>query len=115
LGSLALPSVYAGDVAVAVIVTKRLTKRALTKPVLPSSRRGAAGHSRSGESSSEFDKTIVMLEGGKTPPIAPQPVTIEQRGGRFESGLAVVPVGSTVTFPNFDPIFHNVFSLSRAR
>ena len=56
-----------------------------------------------------------MLEGGKTPPIAPQTVTIEQRGGRFEPGLVVVPVESTVTFPIFDPIFHNVFSLSRAR
>jgi hypothetical protein len=27
----------------------------------------------------------------------------------------VVPVGSTVSFPNFDPIFHNVFSLSKAK
>ena len=27
----------------------------------------------------------------------------------------VVPVGSTVTFPNFDPVFHNVFSLSPSR
>jgi hypothetical protein len=29
--------------------------------------------------------------------------------------MVVVPVGSTVSFPNSDPIFHNVFSLSRVR
>jgi len=56
LGSLALPCVYAGDVAVAVIVTKRLTKRALTPPVyhlrgaepqaIPEAERAAANSTR---------------------------------------------------------------------
>ena len=32
----------------------------------------------------------------------------------FAQDLLFVPVGSTVKFPNSDPIFHNVFSLSRA-
>ena len=105
---------YAGDVAVEVVITKRLTKRALTPPVY--NLRGAVPQAiPEAESIDEFDKTIVMLEGGKTPPLAPQAVTIEQRGGRFEPGLVVVPVGSSVSFPNFDPIFHNVFSLSRAQ
>jgi len=27
----------------------------------------------------------------------------------------VLPAGSTVSFPNLDPIFHNVFSLSKAK
>lgn len=104
----------AGDVAIEVIVTKRLTKRALTAPVY--NLRGKVPQAiPEPENTSEFDKTIVMLEGGKVSPLAPQTVTIEQRGGRFEPGLVVVPVGSTVNFPNFDPIFHNVFSLSRAQ
>ena len=30
---------------------------------------------------------------------------------RFEPHLLVIPVGSTVDFPNQDPFFHNVFSL----
>jgi plastocyanin len=34
-----------------------------------------------------------------------------QRGKRFQPRVLVVPTGSTVSFPNFDPIFHNVFSL----
>jgi plastocyanin len=40
---------------------------------------------------------------------------IEQKDRRFVPDLAVVPAGSTVSFPNFDPIFHNVFSLSKAK
>ena len=36
---------------------------------------------------------------------------IEQRERQFAPRVMVVPVGSTVTFPNFDPVFHNVFSL----
>ena len=29
--------------------------------------------------------------------------------------MIVVPAGSTVSFPNLDPIFHNVFSLSKPK
>ena len=40
---------------------------------------------------------------------------IEQRDKTFAPHVMAVPVGSTVSFPNFDPIFHNVFSLSKAK
>jgi hemoglobin len=40
---------------------------------------------------------------------------IEQRNKTFAPHVMAVPVGSTVSFPNFDPIFHNVFSLSRPK
>lgn len=40
--------------------------------------------------------------------------SIEQRDRRFSPDLVVIPVGASVSFPNFDPIFHNVFSLSKA-
>jgi hypothetical protein len=29
--------------------------------------------------------------------------------------LVVVPIGSAVSFPNLDPIFHNIYSLSKAK
>jgi hypothetical protein len=29
--------------------------------------------------------------------------------------MVVVPVGSTVSFPNMDPIFHNIYSLSKPK
>jgi len=38
-----------------------------------------------------------------------------QHNKRFEPSLLVVPVGSVVDFPNYDPWFHNVFSLYRGK
>jgi hemoglobin len=38
---------------------------------------------------------------------------IEQRDKTFAPHITAVPVGSTVSFPNFDKIYHNVFSLSK--
>ncbi len=35
---------------------------------------------------------------------------VEQRGREFLPGVVAVPVGSTISFPNFDTVFHNVFS-----
>ena len=40
---------------------------------------------------------------------------IEQRDKAFAPHVTAVPVGSTVSFPNYDPIFHNVFSLSKSK
>jgi plastocyanin len=37
---------------------------------------------------------------------------IAQNKKQFEPRIAVVSVGSTVDFPNYDRVFHNVFSLS---
>jgi len=44
---------------------------------------------------------------------APPPghFTLVQKNRMFTPHLLVVPVGSTVSFPNADPFFHNVFSL----
>jgi plastocyanin len=40
---------------------------------------------------------------------------VSQRDEEFIPRLTAVTVGSTVEFPNDDPFFHNVFSLSKAR
>jgi len=45
---------------------------------------------------------------------APQ-FQMRQQDKRFEPHLLVIPVGSTVKFPNRDPWFHNVFSLYRGK
>lgn len=42
-------------------------------------------------------------------------VSIEQHDRRFVPDLVIIPAGASVSFPNFDPIFHNVFSLSKAK
>lgn len=49
-------------------------------------------------------------ERGKWPARTPKRRTIEQREREFSPHVMAVPVGSTVIFPNFDNVFHNVFS-----
>jgi plastocyanin len=57
---------------------------------------------------------LVTLEpaSGKWPARTPKKRTIEQRGREFLPHVMAIPVGSTVAFPNFDTVFHNVFSTS---
>ena len=58
------------------------------------------------------ENVVVYLE---DPAIEPPPalstrLKMIQRGKRFEPHVVVVTPGTTVDFPNQDPIFHNVFS-----
>jgi plastocyanin len=59
-------------------------------------------------------RAVVTLEpvggGYRRPP--PQQRVMEQRSQEFFPHLMVVPAGSTVAFPNRDPVYHNVFSRS---
>ena len=43
---------------------------------------------------------------------APRRFTLTQKNKTFQPHVLAVPLGSTVEFPNNDPIYHNVFSLS---
>jgi hypothetical protein len=109
------PHAVAGDVTGHAIVTKRLTKRALSPIVYNLRGTTAPAPPVDSEPVSEFDRMVVILEGGKLPPRPPVTEVLDQKGSRFDPDLIVVPVGSTVQFPNSDPIFHNVFSLSKAQ
>lgn len=46
---------------------------------------------------------------------APRHRVVEQRNRQFAPHVLVVPVGSTVSFPNFDGVYHNVFSRSEVK
>jgi plastocyanin len=111
---LALPLV-AGDIAGHALIVKRLTKKALPPAVYDLRGTAVPAASIDTEPVNEFDRMVIILEGGKAAPKPVQTAVIEQRNGRFEPDLVVLPVGSTVQFPNADPIFHNVFSLSHAQ
>ena len=55
-----------------------------------------------------------LTPAGSTPAPDPPPpgrFTLVQKDRAFHPHLLVIPVGSTVSFPNDDPFFHNVFSL----
>jgi plastocyanin len=56
--------------------------------------------------------TVMLFpaKGGKKR--TPKTRIVEQRDKTFMPRVLAVPVGSTVQFPNFDGIYHNVFSIS---
>jgi plastocyanin len=58
---------------------------------------------------------VVYLEGVPRAAGTPPAARMEQKGERFVPRVLPVAVGTTVVFPNTDPIFHNVFSLSGAK
>jgi plastocyanin len=80
----------------------------------PYARRGVVPKPRS--PAPETKNVIVYVEGTKpaTPPV-PMRARISQRDEQFLPQVTAITVGSTVDFPNDDPFFHNVFSLSKAR
>ncbi|MGE0639883.1 MAG: hypothetical protein AB7G12_08780 [Thermoanaerobaculia bacterium] len=59
------------------------------------------------------ENTVIVFEPAARPR-APRPVTAEMSTVKkeFSPRLLVVPVGSSVQFPNLDPILHNVFAIS---
>ncbi len=60
----------------------------------------------------DYSGIVVSLRpvaGGVAPPAAAR-VTMTQRNKTFLPHILPVVAGSTVDFPNFDPIFHNAFS-----
>lgn len=60
---------------------------------------------------------VVLLEpvGVKWSKRTPKQRVMEQRNRQFAPRILMVPVGSTVAFPNFDNIYHNVFSRTDAK
>jgi hypothetical protein len=58
--------------------------------------------------------TPVEGEGPRPKPEVPNPKLV-QKNKQFEPHLLVIPVGTSVEFPNKDPYFHNVFSLYKGK
>src|SRR5207245_982674 len=59
-------------------------------------------------------ETLLRLEpiGAKAPRVAPGTFQMVTRGKMLIPHVVAIPAGSTVNFPNDDPISHNLFSLS---
>ncbi len=60
----------------------------------------------------DIGRAVVWLEAGESAGISPDTVQIIMAGKAFRPSMVVVPVGSTVSFPNLDAFDHNVFSLA---
>jgi plastocyanin len=113
-------SLAAESIEGTVVVRKRLTKRRVTAPV-PLYERGPAVELDADKEADplalERSRVAVYLEGRFAPEGATEgPMEVmEQISRRFSPETLVIQAGSKVSFPNRDPIFHNVFSLSGAK
>jgi plastocyanin len=118
--------VQAASIQGTVVIKKRLTKRRVTAQ-LPMYERGTAvelGADQEGDPLAlERSRVAVYLEGrfpaeasavpaGEKPRDDKPVMKMEQTNRRFSPETLVIQAGDKVSFPNNDPIFHNVFSLS---
>src|SRR5215831_4357330 len=99
----------AADIEGTVIVHHALTKWRVTEQA-NTYNRGAAVRLDSDLPNDPlaFERTHVALYLEASSPGRPVLAKIEQKNRRFSPDLVIVSVGSTVTFPNLDTIFHNV-------
>jgi plastocyanin len=88
---------------------------AVTAVTVPAARAQVSGKltvaEAGGRAASDVGNAVVYLE-GRGPRGVPTRVDMTLDGRNFSPRVVVVPVGSTVVFPNRDPFNHNVFSLS---
>jgi plastocyanin len=134
----------AADVQGTIVIERKLTKRNVTAPA-GLYQRGAAVNlnADAGANPIDYERAHVVVYLEEVPDLARRTVktassdspssaagehaalessvervmehVMEQRDRRFVPDLLVVPAGESVSFPNFDPIFHNVFSLSKPK
>jgi plastocyanin len=62
---------------------------------------------------SELKNVVIFFSDLPAVKSAPMQASIAQKDEQFSPHLVAVTAGSSVAFPNEDPFFHNVFSLSR--
>jgi plastocyanin len=115
---------FAANISGTITVKQRLTRRSITPPVAMYQRGPAVELGKDTETdplAAERARVVIWLEGGGSGPrpasvsANSNPAKMEQENRRFEPDLVVIRAGGSVSFPNMDPIFHNVFSLSKPK
>lgn len=71
--------------------------------------------SRNGPNSDLSDFVISVEDVEGVFPAPQKAAVMDQKGLRFVPHVLVIQVGSTVEFPNSDPVSHNIFSISDAK
>jgi plastocyanin len=66
---------------------------------------------KGGKKVADVSDVVVYLDGVRAKP-RPSRATVTMKGKSFLPRVVAISVGGTVDFPNQDPIFHNVFSVS---
>jgi plastocyanin len=106
----------ASEIEGTIVIQRRLTKRKVTSSVDMYQRGAAVGLGSDKEQDAlafERSHVVIYIEGNL--PSENVTAQLDQQDRRFSPDLVVIPAGSSVSFGNLDPIFHNVFSLSKAR
>jgi plastocyanin len=105
----------AGSLRGSVTLGPKLTARRMRFTLYPDLSGAAPPGSRN---AGEEIKNVVLYLGspalnptGQHPPA--EPFQMEQKNESFQPHILPIVKGSTVVFPNGDPIYHNVFSLSK--
>jgi plastocyanin len=101
-----------------VVVKKKLTKLRVTTSIPMYERGPIVGLDVEQDADPiafERSRVVVYLEGGATSGSSAALPKMLQLNRQFLPEILVVEAGSKVSFPNADPIFHNVFSLSKAK
>jgi plastocyanin len=115
------PPTASQEISGTILVKKKLTKPSVTAPVSIYQRGAAVELGKDAVEDPiayERSRVVLYLEGPAIPnePLShPAPVVMQQQNRRFMPDLVVIPAGATVSFPNMDPIFHNIFSLSKPK
>jgi plastocyanin len=108
----------ASDIQGTIVVQRRLTKRRVTASMGAYDRGTVVDLKKDpaeDELSFERERVVVYLEGKLPSQAGPITAEIAQQNRRFVPDTVWIPCGSTISFPNLDPIFHNVFSLSKPK
>jgi len=110
----------AQDITGTILIKKKMTRPSVTPSVSVYQRGPAVKLGKDSEENSlayERSHVVLYLEGPgpAASEIASPAAEVQQIDRRFMPELVVVPVGSTVSFPNMDPIFHNIYSLSKPK
>lgn len=58
---------------------------------------------------------VTVTMPGSAAPAPRGPYVVAQRNIQFEPRVLIVPVGATVSFPNFDKVRHHVYSFSKPK
>jgi plastocyanin len=114
--SLALAAAVSGTPANGTIAGHVTLTTRVRGTLLPSNvYQPRAVNAREAAAAPEIRNVVVYLKGVAAPEhLTAARVAIRQKGEAFYPRVLAVTRGSTVDFPNEDPFFHNVFSLSSA-
>lgn len=107
-------SAMAGELNGRILITKNMTRKRVTLPAYQL-RGVSTPEPEISRPVDEYGELMVFLEGDLQGEDKPIRAELTQQNHRFDPQMLIVPVGSSVSFPNADPIFHNVFSLSSVK